>query len=264
MTTLLAIEIALLGFLAGIVGGLAGLGGSLIMLPGLAILIGYNTPTKEEQHLFVAAAFVVNVLVSIPAAIRHARNGAVNKQLFWKVFPGQLIGVVLGVAASNFVRGEVLKRSLGVMILVIVTLTLLRDWITRHEQEVPKPPAGAAKLSTTSGVTGLLSGITGLGGGALVIPSLQLVGHVPIKQAIGVSSAMLCFSSAIAAPVKMATLDEHGQSWKEAFLLAALLGPLAMLGAIIGAGLTHKIPAKQLKIVMAILLSLAAARMLLG
>lgn len=257
------IQLALLGLFAGLIGGLAGLGGSLVMLPGLALIVGYSTPDKAEQHLFIAAAFVVNIAVVIPAAWRHYKNHSITLMLFLRTFPGQAVGILLGVLASNFMNGAFLKRWLGVVIAVVVVLTLLRDWINRRSQEQP-PHATFLRLSSTSLTTGFLSGFTGLGGGAMLVPALQFVAHVPIKKAIGVTATMMCFSSLIAAPVKLATLSEHHQSWTKALTFAGILAPLAVVGSLAGAELAHRLPTKHLKWAVAVVLMAAAMRMILG
>jgi len=64
--------LALIGLAAGALGGLLGIGGSIIMIPALAIFLG------DDQHLYQAAAMVVNIAVALPAAIRHKRAGALR------------------------------------------------------------------------------------------------------------------------------------------------------------------------------------------
>lgn len=256
--------LAVLGLFAGVLGGLAGIGGAMVMLPGLAFLVGYSSREQHEHHLYMAAAMIVTFLVAIPSAWRHHKNGNFRRDLFLRVVPGQVLGVVAGTLCSNFIQGNVLRVSLGVLIIVVVLLNLVREHLAKSSHAEEKPLASTPTLSGTSSVTGFLSGLSGLGGGALVIPALQLVGHVPLKRAIAVSSAMLLFSSSLGAILKVSTLGEHGQRWQDATHLALLMGLPAMVGAVIGAELTNRIPTKVLRFIVSGILLVAALRLVLG
>src|SRR3954471_651914 len=107
---------AALGLVAGVLGGMAGIGGSMVMLPGLAIVFGYHDRAHSEQHLYMAAAMCVNVLVAIPATRTHAAAGALRRELVVRILPAMIAGIVAGVIASDFMGGEVLKNLLAVFI----------------------------------------------------------------------------------------------------------------------------------------------------
>ena len=80
----LFVLILLLGLLAGVLGGMLGVGGSVVMIPGLAILFSMSKSAEPNQHLFQACAMIVNVVVSVPAMLRHRKAGAlVGDVLIW-------------------------------------------------------------------------------------------------------------------------------------------------------------------------------------
>ncbi len=261
LTPPLVAKLAALGLAAGLLGGLAGLGGSMFMIPGLAWIIGYSRAGQADQHLYMGAALVVNVLVAIPATWRHARNGFFKRELFAKVLPGQLVGVAAGSALSNAFEGSTLKVVLGALIMVVVLLTLARDALAKGAPESPRERSALA-LSSLSGVTGLLSGLAGLGGGALVVPALQFVGRVPLRHAIAVSSAMLCVSSSAGAAIKLGTLPRHGFGATEALALSAAMGPTAVVGSMLGAEIAKRLSVSALKWAVSALLVFAAYRMI--
>src|SRR5690606_33119046 len=88
---------ALIGLAAGLIGGLAGIGGSVIMLPGMAWAFGYPEGDHSRHHLYMAAAMVVNVIVAVPAALRHHRERAIQFPVLKRLLPPMLIGVASGV-----------------------------------------------------------------------------------------------------------------------------------------------------------------------
>ena len=82
------VAIALIGMAAGTFGGLAGVGGSMIMIPGMALVLGYPSGDSHvEQHLYMAAAMGVNVLLAVPAAIKHAKEGKLRLDIFKLLLP---------------------------------------------------------------------------------------------------------------------------------------------------------------------------------
>lgn len=266
--------VALLGLLAGLVGGVAGLGGSMIMLPGLGLILGYSASSHPEQHVYMGAALIVNVLVALPATWRHAKNHNIDRVLLMRTLPGQALGVAAGVLLSNWLNGARLGFVLGLMIALVVVVNLVRAQLAPKklpelEQKEPLPPARL--LAPLSAIVGFLSGIVGLGGGALAIPMLQACG-VAVKRAIGVSSAMIVATSTMGAILKLSTFDptrvpgleslKSGHFTWRVVALAAVLGPLAAVGGVIGAEMVKRLPTHAIRWIVSILLLIAAARML--
>jgi uncharacterized membrane protein YfcA len=285
--------LALLGLAAGILGGLAGLGGSMIMLPGLGLIIGFTDERHAEQHIFMASALVVNVLVALPATWRHHRNNAIDATLLRRTLPGQALGVALGVLLSNHFEGARLTQILGAMIALVVVINLVRAHRNAQRAQrraapkpsspatAPAPPTvpptsppatpPASRLAPLSAAVGFLSGLVGLGGGALAIPMLQACG-VEIKRALAVSSAMIVATSSLGAIVKFASIDtasipgleslSTADFTRQALVLAAIMGPLAAVGGVIGAELVSRLPAATIRWIVSALLLVAASRML--
>ncbi len=106
--------------------------------------------------------------------------------------------------------------------------------------------------------------MAGVGGGVLVVPILQIVGRVRLKEAIATSSAAMCVSSAIGAALKLGTLGQVGRTATESLILALLLSPGAIVGAMAGAALTHKLPVQVLRIAVSLVLLMAALKLAIG
>lgn len=266
--------LALLGLAAGLVGGVAGLGGSMIMLPGLGLILGYSARSHPEQHVYMGAALIVNVLVALPATWRHARNRNIDRTLLMRTLPGQALGVAAGVLLSNWINGARLGFALGVIIAVVVVVNLARAQLAPKANstiDLPEPLPSARLLTPLSAIVGFLSGLVGLGGGALAIPMMQACG-VAVKRAIGVSSAMIVATSTMGAVLKLSTIEPaaipgleamtHAAFVARVLTLAALLGPLAAVGGVIGAELVKRLPTHTIRWVVSVLLLIAAARML--
>jgi uncharacterized membrane protein YfcA len=265
-----ASAIASIGLIAGMLGGLAGIGGSIFILPALHIVFGplaFGEPTgrPEIHHMYMAAAMSVNVMVSLPATIHHHREGAVRTSLLPSLLPASIVAMVLGVVLSNRFNGESLRVVLALFLLAYCGWNLrliARPRRRKFTGEGRIERATRPRLIACGGVTGLVGGLLGLGGGFMLVPLFQLVCNMKLRNAIATSSAVLCVTAAIGAAVKIATLPQHGESMASAAVYAVLMAPTGILGALAGARLLHRIPVTTVRIIITVLIFAAATRLL--
>ncbi len=102
---------------------------------------------------------------------------------------------------------------------------------------------------------GVVSGVLGIGGGALVIPWLVLVGGLTQHEAQGTSLLMVLPVAVVAT----LTLRRRHVSGLRTGLLIGLLGAAGAAG---GSGLALALPEEALRLAFAALLALIGARML--
>jgi len=284
---LMLFAIAALGLVAGVLGGLLGVGGSVILLPGLVILLGRET--GDEQHLYQAAAMLVNVAVALPAARRHVKAGVIRKDVLKWMLPAALVFVLVGVGLSNlpFFRGGGalwLGRVLALLLLYVIYVNLKKlrvEWRAATGLKADGPndvsPVGVSSVSADTtrevvtvsrsgalgGLMGLIAGLLGVGGGALVVPMQQVWMKLPLRTCIGNSSAVMLISAGLGAIAKNATLPAS-QTLGASLTIAGLLAPTAFIGSRIGAGLTHRLPIRWVRAVFVGLMLLAAWKMAMG
>jgi uncharacterized membrane protein YfcA len=251
--------VALVGLGAGLAGGLAGVGGSIIMIPCMALVIGFSTPDKPEQHLFQAAAMCVNVVVALMAARTHLRKKTIRLDLFRVMLPAMAVAMIAGVLLSNVLSGAMLTKVLAG---VLAWDALVNIW--RLIRKVPETPreqqrTGPVVIGSIGAFAGLAGGLAGLGGGALMTPLLNMLSKIPLREAISTSAGVMGFTSLIGAGLKVSTLSGEGFRAADAFLLAVLMTPGALLGSWLGSKLMHTLPNQYLRLVIsAVMLTLAA------
>lgn len=257
-------ELVIIGLAAGALGGMLGIGGSIIMIPALAIVLG------PEQHLYQAAAMIVNVFVAVPATVRHWRAGAVRMDVAKKMLPFALVMIVVGVMLSDRLDGNVLQQVFGVFLIYVIGFN-----IVRMARPVPEPDLTAQRIGwPTTGfvgsIMGGLAGLLGIGGGGIAVPLLQRICNLPLRQCIAISSAAMCLTSIIGAIVKNSTLSQHPSMQEpermltivDSLSVAILLIPTAIIGGSLGAALTHILPLWWVRLVFTLLMIGASARML--
>lgn len=275
-----------LGLIAGTLGGLLGVGGSVVIIPGLVLVFG----SGSNQHLYQAAAMTVNVAVAVPAALRHRRAQAIVPRVLTWMLPAAIGFIILGVLLSNLPifkdedGGVWLGRLLALFLIYVIYLNLkkLRPGTGRFSgrqptaslnQNEPTPPSTPETETLTTaqitppralsvgGIMGLTAGLMGIGGGALAVPLQQALLKLPLRNCIANSSAVMVFSAAIGAALKVATLPEHGFPVTAALGIATVLGPTAILGARLGAGLTHTLPIRGVRVAFVLLMIVAMLKM---
>lgn len=256
-TSLQFTETAAIGLVAGLLGGLAGIGGSMIMLPALHVFYG-ERDGGQTHHLYMAAAMVVNLIVAIPAARKHKSLGAVRTDLTKVLMPCTAASAVIGVLLGNLVPGETLRLALAAFILAYCVYNVIRMVQGPRPADTPDETVRKWQLIVTGCVTGLIAGVLGLGGGVIMVPMLQVLCRVRLRQAIGTSSATMVITALTGAIVKVLTLSQHGEAVSEALMLAAIMAPGAVVGAIWGASLTHRLPIRAVRAIITALLVGAA------
>lgn len=107
-------------------------------------------------------------------------------------------------------------------------------------------------------VSGIASGLFGVGGGIIMVPAMMFFLSPPIrdiKQAIGTSLAVII-------PTALMGSFKHFQQGNVEWRTALALAPLAIAGSYLGAWLTTHIPADNLKRAFGGLLMLVGAKLL--
>ena len=131
----------------------------------------------------------------------------------------------------------------------------------------PAPRLGWAPLGVVGTTMGFFAGLLGTGGGPVAVPLLQRLCHLRIRESIAVSSAVMCLTSTLGAARKNMALDHlleaADRPLEQSLMMAACMGPTAILGATYGAGLTHRLPLSAVRFAF-ICLATWAGLMMLG
>jgi uncharacterized membrane protein YfcA len=255
--------IAAIGFGGGMLGGLVGIGGSLVMIPALTIVYG------RDQQLYQAAAMVVNAVVATTATRRHAIAGAIKRRVVFRMVPAAVACVLIGVWASNHLDQRWLQLCFGGFMLY-VALQEIRSMLSgRTGGESGSPREGRLALAGVGGATGFVSGLLGIGGGGVAVPMLRGLCRLPLREAIAASAAVMLVSAtagAIAKNTTFASIDAAGagRGLSASLTLAAILAPTGMLGAWVGASLTHRLNLPTIRIAFIALMVIGGVRMAFG
>lgn len=207
-------------------------------------------------------ALVLNILVAAIAAARYARAGAFAWRALWPFLVGSVPLAVLGGAIH--LPGHIYQPVVGV-ILLAAAIRLL--WPTKAtagngERDAGHTPGGARRMPVvpavaSGGTIGLLSGLTGTGGGIFLSPLLLFTGWLDPRKTAGVSAAFILVNSVAGLAGNLASV----RSLPGALPVWALA---AMAGGFVGAGLgSRRLGHLALQRVLGVVLVVAGLKLLL-
>jgi uncharacterized membrane protein YfcA len=261
---------------AGLLGSLLGLGGGIIVVPALTLLL------HIDIRFAIGASIVSVIATSSGAAAAYVRDGMTNLRVAMFLEMGTTAGALSGA----YLAGVIPVRSLYVIFGVVMGYSALAMFRKRHaELALAAVPADglADRLALHSSyvdeaagrevayqvtgsrigiglmyVAGVVSGLLGIGSGALKVPAMDLAMRLPIKVSTATSNFMIGVTAAASAGVYFA----RGQ------VDPFVAGPVAMgvlTGALGGSKLLGRLHSSLIrKVFVAVLLWVSLEMLLKG
>jgi uncharacterized membrane protein YfcA len=198
------------------------------------------------------AALALNVLVGGIGAWRYLRAGFFTARVFWPLVLASVPMAFIG----GFLElpGEIYKPVVGI-VLVYAAWRMFRGAPAAAQEAVHQPRTVWIVLS--GGAIGLLSGLTGVGGGIFLSPLLIMLGWAGTRQVSGISAAFILLNSiaGLAGAMSRAPQLPDGIAW---WAVAAVAGGL--IGTELG---TRRFGVVTLRRVLALVLVVAGVKMIL-
>jgi uncharacterized membrane protein YfcA len=264
MSAVELLSLIVLGLAAGALGGMLGIGGSIVMIPVLTLILGKN------QQLSQATAMIVNVCVAAPALYRHGRARAVQWGLWKRMLPAGFLLILVGVETSNRIPHTWLMRLFGLFLIYVILVNVRKLFDGAQTEHIDHARTGWLPATVIGSAMGFSAGLLGIGGGVMAVPLLQRIARLPLRQCIATSTAVMCLTSIIGAVRKNMSLHELtgldgaplGLSFADSWPIALCLAPTAILGGLLGAGLTHSLPLRWVRLAFILLLAAASGKFL--
>lgn len=203
----------------GVLGAILGIGGGIIMVPVLTFL--FNMPI----HNAIAVSLVVITANSMSTSAVYLKSGAANLNLGIALSIVSVIGALVGSKTAVHLPQNIVMIILGVIQLIMAYLTYLKmkqgskeyreqnddtkgffygEFLDKATNKLIKyNPVKTGYNFLFSAFSGVFSGLSGAGGGALIIPGMNLISNVPIKAATATSSFVIGFTAAAGSIVYM-------------------------------------------------------------
>ncbi len=269
-----------LGGMVGILSGMFGVGGGFLMTP-LLFFIGIPpaVAVATEANQIVASSF--------SGVLAHFRRKTVDLKMGTVLLTGGLIGAALGVVVFNYLKslGQVdllvtlcYVVFLGVVgsLMFIESLNALRKSKKGGSAPAPRRQRGWVHAMPfkmrfrTSGLyisiippmlvglcVGVLSAIMGVGGGFIMVPAMIYLLGMPTKVVVGTSLFQIIFVTGFTTMLHATT------NYTVDIVLAVLLLVGGVVGAQIGTVIGARMPAEQLRVLLAALVLVVCGKLAL-
>ena len=248
-----------IGSLAGMLGSLAGMGGGFVMIPMMTAYRGLRLTQHQAHGTSLFAVGSTGLFGALAYGIKTGEDandsnsiddlktpeGLVELDIAVALTATAMLTARFGAIASSRLSERSLKRALGAFMLFVAPLVpgkkYLDDWIagkeSKDDQIQTHIEAGSVQkqsnlerllpASFIGTFSGFLSGMFGVGGGAIVVPALVLSTDMPHHAALGTS---LC---AMVLPAMVGVLT-HAKKGNVAWRVAPSLALGSAVGAYIG------------------------------
>jgi uncharacterized membrane protein YfcA len=217
----------------------------------------------------IRIAFGTSLLVILPTAISGTWRHNKKKAIHWKIAlilgSCALVGALVGATLAANLPGEILGIGFGGLVLA-VALWMGLGLMPKLARQAEEPRENFGLVAACGFPIGIVTGLTGLGGGVLIVPMLVLALNFPMHIAIGTSVASIIFASLggivgyIVNGLKVSGLLPYSIGYVNLpiwLCLAATSIPLAQLGA----RAAHALPAKPLRYIFIAFMIYAGLRM---
>ncbi|RNC82935.1 MAG: sulfite exporter TauE/SafE family protein [Phycisphaera sp.] len=240
--------LALIGAaLIGTTLGLLGSGGSILTVPILVYLLGKDGKIAITESLAIVGG------IAAFGVIPHARKKFVQ----WKIAaffggPG-----MLG-ASFGSVIGSYLPGALQLILFAAVMLTASWFMLRRSHRDLPQPQAGSKSsqplwiVMLEGFAVGTMTGLVGVGGGFLIVPSLVLLAGLSMHHAVATSLVVIVANSWAAFARYQFDISDAGISID--WTTIALFITVGAVGTFVGKAVGGRIDQRALKKIFAIFL----------
>jgi uncharacterized membrane protein YfcA len=264
-----SILVALGALVAGFLGALTGMGGGVVIVPMLTILF------KVDLFYAIGASLVSVIATSSGAAAAYVREGYTNIRVGMFLEIATTLGALGGAFLTGVLPAAAIAIIFGVVLLVsaylagsrhsepvftgnpdplAVLLQLDGSYPTdkgRQPYHVRNVPLGFVLMS----VAGVLSGLLGIGSGALKVLAMDQAMRLPFKVSTTTSNFMIGVTAAASAGVYLRQGYIH-----PGLAMPVMLGVL--VGSVLGARVLPRIHTHVLRRVFSVVIVVLAIQMI--
>lgn len=257
---------------AGLLGSLLGLGGGIIVIPALTLFF------KIDIRYAIGASIVSVIATSSGAASAYVRERMTNLRVAMVLE----LATTTGALSGAYLAGLINHRWLFVIFGIVMGYSALMMFRKRRQVDddiiIAAPWADSLRLHSSyfdqsvgreiiyrvartrvglglMYIAGLVSGLLGIGSGALKVPAMDLAMRLPIKVSTATSNFMIGVTAAASAGVYFVRGDINP-------FIAAPVAAGVLIGAILGSRLLGKLQNSTIRIVFMIVLLWVSAQML--
>ncbi len=186
----------LVGCGVGFLGGLFGVGGGFIMVP--VLILGYEHLGFSPSiltHLAIGTSLFVVVFSGLASAYQHRKQGNVDRRAFLIIGFSSALTALGTTRVAAVLSGQHLRMAFAVIVMsaAVRMLTESKAKAEKKLQLLDQPKT--LGLIGVGLVAGIVSALAGIGGGVITVPMMYQILKMPLRLAIGTSSAAIVITA---------------------------------------------------------------------
>jgi uncharacterized membrane protein YfcA len=253
--------LTLAGLVGGFIAGLTGIGTGFMMLAVIPMVLHhYHVPPQ----LFVPITIANTVLATLVSSGSNLLTTLRTQTFYLRETAWTSLAAVIAsfavfelVAKSAFYSRRMFTGVILLFMLIIIIQTFQKLRLSSREKEI----VSRKRLVITGMVAGVASALTGLGGGTLLIPMLNLWQKMDILKAKSISFGTI-FSIALWLSVNNLFFEpDYGIPHSKGLIVFPLVLPISigvLLGSPAGVLLSHRLPSRTVTLLFLGVLSVVA------
>jgi uncharacterized protein len=258
---------------AGMLGSLLGLGGGIIIIPALTLLF------HIDIRYAIGASIVSVIATSSGAAAAYVRERMTNLRVAMVLELATTSGALSGAYLAGHITSRWLYLIFGLIMGYSALMMFRRRGETSSDITISAPWADYLRLHSSyydeslgrevvyrvartrvglalMYVAGVVSGLLGIGSGALKVPAMDLAMRLPIKVSTATSNFMIGVTAAASAGMYFARGDIDP-------FVAAPVATGVLLGSVLGSRLLGRLQSSTIRVVFVAVLLWVSLQMLL-
>lgn len=254
---------------AGFLGALTGLGGGVVLVPLLTLVF------HVDIRYAVGASLVSVIATSSGAASAYVREGFSNIRIGMFLE----IATTFGAIAGAFIAAKTPSQAIAIAFGLVLLFSAYFSFTTQHDHPQNRPPDPLATRLKLNGSfpaskgtrnyyvyrvpggfslmfgAGVLSGLLGIGSGAVKVLAMDQAMRIPFKVSTTTSNFMIGVTAAASAGVYL-----HRGYIDPGLAMPVMLGVL--VGSLLGTRILVKAKARSLRMIFAAVILVLAVEMI--
>lgn len=255
-------------YFAGLLGSLTGLGGGVVIIPLLTLVF------HVDIRYAIGAALLASIATSSGAATAYVKEGITNIRLGMFLEIATTIGAVIGALIAVYTPTNTIAMLFGGILIFSAAMTLrkknqdashegskLASLLKLNNSYPTKDGEVSYKIKNVGAgfsimtLAGIISGLLGIGSGALKVLAMDATMRIPFKVSTTTSNFMIGVTAAASAVVYL----QRGYM-DPGLAFPVILGVLG--GAFTGSKLLTKMNPEALRIIFCVAISFVAIEMI--
>lgn len=261
----------LIGCAGGFLAGLLGIGGGIIFVIVLNYIFSrYGISSTEVVKFTVGNSLFATFFAGISASVRQVRS----RNFFLKeVLTTGLPGVVTSLLTTWTILAFDWYKAEYFMVFFLLLLALFMYKMFQKDQKPGESEEEAFNREISTGryimtgmVSGIISALSGLGGGIIIIPFLHNFFKLHIRKAASISLGIIPLFAVANSVVYSLSSQDSGVEMPWTFGYIALPVVLPMVAGVVifapvGVKLAHRLPQRKIRVAFGVLLLILMIRM---